>query len=74
MIYTCKTGIYQHGSSLSEIIDLVLQATDSSNAAFIENPRRAGDPAFLYADVTLATRAMGFESQYSLEASIRSLF
>jgi len=36
--------------------------------------RRAGDPAFLCADVTLAKSAMGFESKYSLEESVRSLF
>ncbi|CAN2169635.1 GalE UDP-glucose 4-epimerase [Candidatus Nanopelagicaceae bacterium] len=62
------------GASVREIIKLVLDATNKSDAAVIENPRRAGDPAFLCADVTLAKSAMGFESQYSLEASIRSLF
>jgi UDP-glucose 4-epimerase len=62
------------GASVREIIKLVLDATNKSDTAVIENPRRAGDPAFLCADVTLAKRAMGFESQYSLEASIRSLF
>ena len=62
------------GASVREIIKLVLDATNKSNTAVIENPRRAGDPAFLCADVTLAKSAMGFESQYSLEASIRSLF
>ena len=62
------------GASVREIINLVLEATNKSDTAVIENPRRAGDPAFLCADVTLAKSAMGFESQYSLEASIRSLF
>ncbi len=62
------------GASVREIIKLVLDATYKSDTAVIENPRRAGDPAFLCADVTLAKSAMGFESQYSLEASIRSLF
>jgi UDP-glucose 4-epimerase len=62
------------GASVREIIKLVLDATNKSDTAVIENPRRAGDPAFLCADVTLAKSAMGFESQYSLEASIRSLF
>jgi UDP-glucose 4-epimerase len=62
------------GASVREIINLVLDATNKSDTAVIENPRRAGDPAFLCADVTLAKSAMGFESQYSLEASIRSLF
>ena len=62
------------GASVREIIKLVLDATNKSDTAVIENPRRAGDPAFLCADVTLAKSAMGFESEYSLEASIRSLF
>jgi UDP-glucose 4-epimerase len=62
------------GASVREIIKLVLDATNKSDTAVIENPRRAGDPAFLCADVTLAKSAMGFQSQYSLEASIRSLF
>jgi UDP-glucose 4-epimerase len=62
------------GASVREIINLVLDATKKSDTAVIENPRRAGDPAFLCADVSLARSAMGFESKYSLEASIRSLF
>ena len=62
------------GASVREIINLVLDATNKSDTAVIENPRRAGDPAFLCADVSLAKSAMGFQSQYSLEASIRSLF
>jgi UDP-glucose 4-epimerase len=62
------------GASVREIINLVLDATNKSDTAVIENPRRAGDPAFLCADVSLTKSAMGFESQYSLEASIRSLF
>ena len=62
------------GASVREIIKLVLDATNKSDTPVIENPRRAGDPAFLCADVILAKSAMGFESQYSLEASIRSLF
>ena len=62
------------GASVREIIKLVLDATNKSDTVVIENPRRAGDPAFLCADVTLAKSAMGFQSQYSLEASIKSLF
>ena len=62
------------GASVREIIKLVLDATNKSDTKVIESPRRAGDPAFLCADVSLAKSAMGFESQYSLEASIKSLF
>jgi UDP-glucose 4-epimerase len=62
------------GASVREIIKLVLDATKKSGTKVIEVERRAGDPAFLCADVTLAKSAMGFESKYSLEESVRSLF
>jgi UDP-glucose 4-epimerase len=62
------------GASVREIIKLVLEATNKADTQVIETDRRAGDPAFLCADVTLAKSAMGFESKYSLEESITSLF
>ena len=62
------------GASVREIIKLVLDATNKSDTAVIEDPRRAGDPAFLCANVDLAAKEMGFKSKYSLEESIRSLF
>jgi UDP-glucose 4-epimerase len=62
------------GASVREIITLVLAATNKSDTEVIESPRRAGDPAFLCADISLAKSAMGFASKYSLEESIRSLF
>jgi UDP-glucose 4-epimerase len=62
------------GASVREIIKLVLEATDKADTQVIENDRRAGDPAFLCADINLAKTAMGFTSQYSLEESVRSLF
>jgi len=62
------------GASVREIIKLVLEATNKTDTQVIETDRRAGDPAFLCADVTLAKSAMGFESKYSLEESVRSLF
>ena len=62
------------GASVREIINLVLEAVNKSDTAVIEAPRRAGDPAFLCADVSLAATELGFESKYSLEESIRSLF
>ena len=62
------------GASVREIIKLVLDATNKSDTAVIEAARRAGDPAFLCANVDLAASAMGFKSKYSLEESIRSLF
>jgi len=62
------------GASVRQVIDLVLKAINNSGSEVVESPRRAGDPAFLGADVKLAKSAMGFESKYSLEESIRSLF
>jgi UDP-glucose 4-epimerase len=62
------------GASVREIINLVLDAVNKSDTEVIEAPRRAGDPAFLCANVDLAATEMGFKSKYSLEESIRSLF
>jgi len=62
------------GASVRQIINLVLDAVNKSDTQIIEAPRRAGDPAFLCANVDLAATAMGFKSKYSLEESIRSLF
>ena len=61
------------GASVREIIKLVLEATNKSGTKVNEVERRAGDPAYLCADINLAKSAMGFTSQYSLEDSIRSL-
>ena len=62
------------GASVREIIKLVLDDTNKAVTNVFEVERRAGDPAFLCADVNLAKSAMGFTSQYSLEESVRSLF
>jgi UDP-glucose 4-epimerase len=62
------------GASVREIIKLVLEATHKADTQVIETDRRAGDPAFLCADINLAKTAMGFQSKYSLEESIKSLF
>jgi UDP-glucose 4-epimerase len=62
------------GASVREIVNLVLEAINKSDAQVVEAPRRAGDPAFLCANVDLAATELGFKSKYSLEESIRSLF
>lgn len=62
------------GVSVREIVKLVLEAVNKSEAQIIEAPRRAGDPAFLCANVDLAATELGFKSKYNLEESIRSLF
>jgi len=62
------------GASVRDIVKLVLEAINKSDAQVIEAPRRAGDPAFLCANVDLAATELGFKAKYSLEESIRSLF
>jgi len=62
------------GASVRDVIDLVLKAINKTDTQVIESPRRAGDPAFLCADINLAKTSMGFTSKYSLEESVRSLF
>ena len=64
---------YARRASVREIIKLVLEATNKADTKVNEVERRAGDPAFLCADINLAKSAMGFTSKYSLEESIRSL-
>jgi UDP-glucose 4-epimerase len=62
------------GVSVREIIGLVLAGLNATNTPVVETDRRAGDPAFLCADVSLAKTALKFESRYSLEESIGSIF
>jgi UDP-glucose 4-epimerase len=58
------------GGSVREVIKLVCKAAGRSEVAAFETDRRAGDPAFLCADVSLIKSAIGFSSKYSLDASI----
>ena len=62
------------GGSVREVIKLVCEAAGRSDVVVEEKERRAGDPAFLCADVGLIKSAIGFSSKYSLEQSSRSLF
>ncbi len=62
------------GVSVRQIIELVLAGLDASDTPVIETDRRAGDPAFLCADVGLAKSALKFESHYSLQESVASIF
>ena len=63
-----------HGGSVREVIKLVCEAAGRSDVVAIEEGRRAGDPAFLCADVSLIKRAIGFGSKFSIEVSVGSLF
>ena len=62
------------GGSVREVIKLVCEAAGRDDVVAIEEGRRAGDPAFLCADVSLIQSAIGFGSKFSLETSTLSLF
>jgi UDP-glucose 4-epimerase len=62
------------GGSVSEVVRLVSNAAGKSEVVAEERDRRAGDPAFLCADVTLIEKKTGFKSTKSLEESIDSIF
>jgi UDP-glucose 4-epimerase len=60
------------GGSVREVIKLVSEAAGRNDVVAIEEGRRAGDPAFLCADVSLIKSSIGFTSRHSLEASTAS--
>jgi UDP-glucose 4-epimerase len=62
------------GGSVREVIKLVCEAAGKSDVVALEEGRRAGDPAFLCADISLIESEIGFSSRHSLEASTASLF
>jgi UDP-glucose 4-epimerase len=61
------------GASVREVIALVLEAQGRTDVKAVEAERRAGDPAFLCADVSLIKSAVGFSAKYSLRMSAISL-
>ena len=62
------------GVSVREVIKLVCEAAEMNDVVTTEVQRRAGDPAYLCADVTLIKKAIDFVSLNSIEESARSLF
>ena len=61
------------GGSVREVIKLVCEAAGRTDVVAIQAERRAGDPAFLCADVSLIKSAIGFNSKYLLDESAASL-
>jgi UDP-glucose 4-epimerase len=61
------------GGSVREVIKLVCKAAGHSEVTALETDRRAGDPAFLCADITRIEKDLGFRAIYGLEASTMSL-
>jgi UDP-glucose 4-epimerase len=62
------------GGSVREVIKLVCEAAGRTDVVAEERERRAGDPAFLCADVTLIKSAIGFGARYRHLDSARSIF
>ncbi|CAN2168676.1 GalE UDP-glucose 4-epimerase [Candidatus Nanopelagicaceae bacterium] len=62
------------GGSVREIINLVCESASLTNITAKEDARRAGDPAYLCANVNLINNCLGFVSNFSLSASCQSLF
>jgi UDP-glucose 4-epimerase len=61
------------GGSVREVIKLVCEAAGRSDVVAEEKERRAGDPAFLCADVSVIKDAIKFGYKFPLEASTRSV-
>jgi UDP-glucose 4-epimerase len=61
------------GVSVREVIKLICEVAGRSDVVAIDAGRRAGDSAFLCADVSLIESVIGFRSTYALEESISSL-
>lgn len=62
------------GGSIRVVIKLGSAAAGRTDVVATKADRRAGDPAFPYADVSLIKNSIGFVAKYSLEASTESLF
>ncbi len=62
------------GGSVREVIKLVCAAAGRGDVLAVETARRAGDPAFLCAEVSLIKNTFKFVSKFSLESSTISLF
>jgi UDP-glucose 4-epimerase len=65
------TGV---GGSVRDVIRLVAEASGHTGVVALEVERRAGDPAFLCADVSLIEDVLGFCSKFPLEISTKSLY
>jgi UDP-glucose 4-epimerase len=62
------------GASVRQVIDLICDVAKRKDIDPQVLDRRAGDPAFLCADVELIRETIGFNAKYSLKESIGSLY
>ena len=61
------------GGSVREVIKLVCEAVGRSDVVAIEEGRRAGDPAFLCADVSLIESQINLDPQFEFHESCESI-
>ncbi|MFD2674560.1 UDP-glucose 4-epimerase GalE [Gulosibacter bifidus] len=66
--YNIGTGT---GSSVLEVVDALCRVSGRQISPVIE-PRRAGDPAMVVADVTLAEQELGWKSRLTIDDMARS--
>jgi UDP-glucose 4-epimerase len=62
------------GGSVREVIHLVCDAAGRNDVVAVEEGRRAGDPAFLCADVSLINNTFELSERHQLDKSARSLY
>jgi UDP-glucose 4-epimerase len=67
-VFNVGTGT---GSSVLEVIAAIKDVIDSDFAVDLA-PRRAGDPAFLSADVSRIEKTLGWKAKQSLEDIVSS--
>ena len=61
------------GASVREVIQLIGTTTGHPEVLALQQSRRVGDPAVLYADTKLIASTFGFSPNYSLKSSLDSL-
>jgi UDP-glucose 4-epimerase len=69
-VFNVGTG---SGSSVTEVIDTVSEVFGKKIVPIIK-PRRAGDPAFLCADVSRIERTLGWKASHNLKDIISSVW
>ncbi|MDN4475918.1 UDP-glucose 4-epimerase GalE [Demequina sp. SYSU T00192] len=67
-VYNLGSGA---GTSVREIVDAMVAATGTDKTP-VEGPRRAGDPAKIVADGTLATRDLDWRMRYTVQEMVDS--
>lgn len=60
-------------TSVKDIINLMIRINTGNQVEIIKSSRRAGDPAFLCADVSLVDNSLEFQAKYTLRESIESV-